>query len=201
MKPRIKHPSLLLALMAGVGLITPGQAPGQTFTTLHAFSGGSDGAQPLAGLVLSSNTLYGTASTGGTSQKGTVFKVNKDGKGFATLHTFTGAADGSVPYAGLVLSSNILYGTTQKGGSTGQGTVFSLALAPVNGPQLTIVRSEANVSLTWPTNATGFALQSTTNLVPRAVWTSVSQGPVVVNGQNAVTNSISGPQRFYRLSQ
>jgi hypothetical protein len=67
-------------------------------------------------------------------------------------------------------------------------------------PQLTIISSGANVILTWPTNATGFTLQSTTNLLP-AVWSSVSPAPVLVNGQYAVTNPISGPQQFFRLSQ
>jgi sulfatase modifying factor 1 len=66
---------------------------------------------------------------------------------------------------------------------------------------LTIIRSAANVILTWPTNATGFTLQSTTNLVSPAVWTTVVPGPVVVNGNNTVTNPISGSQKFYRLSQ
>jgi hypothetical protein len=68
-------------------------------------------------------------------------------------------------------------------------------------PQLAIVCSGANVILTWPTNAAGFTLQSTTNLTPPAVWTTVSPAPVVVNTNNAVTNAISGTEQFYRLSQ
>jgi len=64
-----------------------------------------------------------------------------------------------------------------------------------------MILSGANVVLTWPTNAIGFTLQSTTNLVSPAVWSDVSPGPVVVNGQNAVTNPVSGPKKFYRLSQ
>jgi hypothetical protein len=55
--------------------------------------------------------------------------------------------------------------------------------------------------LTWPTNATGYTLQSTTNLVSTTVWSNVSPAAVVVNGQNAVTNPISGTKKFYRLSQ
>jgi len=65
---------------------------------------------------------------------------------------------------------------------------------------LTIIRSAANVILTWPTNAAGFTLQSTTNLGSSAVWTTNSPAPVVVNGQNTVTNPISGAQQFYRLA-
>jgi len=71
----------------------------------------------------------------------------------------------------------------------------------VSAPQLTIIRSVANVILTWPTNAAGFTLQSTTNLVSPAVWSTVSPVPVIVNGKNTVTNVISGTRKFFRLSQ
>src|SRR5438046_5051864 len=67
-------------------------------------------------------------------------------------------------------------------------------------PQLTIIRSGANVILTWPTSATGFTLQSTTNLLS-PVWIANPPAPVVVNGQNTVTNPISVSQQFFRLSQ
>ena len=87
---------------------------------------------------------------------------------------------------------------------TGDQAYFDnfLATSVLWNPQvhLTIIRSAANVILTWPTNAPGFTLQSTTNLVSPAVWNTVSPAPVIVNGQNAVTNPISGTQKFYRLS-
>ena len=66
--------------------------------------------------------------------------------------------------------------------------------------KLAIIPSGANVILTWPTNTAGFPLQSATNL-SAAVWSAVSPAPVIVNGQNTVTNPISGTQMFYRLSQ
>ena len=68
-------------------------------------------------------------------------------------------------------------------------------------PLLTLIPYGANLILSWPTNAAGFTLQSTTNLVSLAVWGTVSPGPTVVNGENAVTNPVSGPTKFYRLSQ
>jgi hypothetical protein len=55
------------------------------------------------------------------------------------------------------------------------------------------------VVLTWPANADGFILFSTTNLTPNASWTAVTPSPVVVSGQKVVTNPISGPRMFYRL--
>ncbi len=52
-------------------------------TVLHSFNGGTDGAEPTAGLVNdSSGVLYGTTTGGGTSGKGTVFRI--DGAGFGT---------------------------------------------------------------------------------------------------------------------
>jgi hypothetical protein len=57
-----------------------------------------------------------------------------------------------------------------------------------------------SIILAWPTNIAGLTLQSTTNLLAPTVWTPVSLAPVVVNGQNTVTNIISGPQQFFRLA-
>ena len=55
---------------------------------IYRFNTNSDGANPYAGLILSGNTLYGTASDGGSSGNGTVFAVNTDGTGFTNLHSF-----------------------------------------------------------------------------------------------------------------
>ena len=134
-----------------------------------------------------------------------MFKVKTDGTGFTSLYDFTATdgnghnSDGANPFAELTLSGNTLYGTTKHGGNWGNGTVFSVSLLPA--PQLTIYRFGANVVLTWPTNYAGFTLQSTTNLVPPVVWANVSPAPVVVNGQNTVTNATSGARKYYRLSQ
>jgi uncharacterized repeat protein (TIGR03803 family) len=126
---------LALALIAGLGMMPGGHLMAQTFTVLHSFTAtdpstliNNDGAGPYAQLVVSGNTLYGTASDGGSSGNGTVFKVNTDGSGFTVLHNFapSGASDGGNPRAGLFLSENVLYGTAPNGGSSGNGTVFKL---------------------------------------------------------------------------
>src|SRR5271169_6243351 len=47
---------------------------------------------------------------------------------FTVLHTFTGAADGANPYAGLTMDrAGNFYGTASAGGSGGWGTVFKLS--------------------------------------------------------------------------
>jgi uncharacterized repeat protein (TIGR03803 family) len=202
---------------SGNGTVFAVNTNGTGFTNLHSFaatkdngnfsSTNGDGAYPQAGLILSGNTLYGTASQGGSSSAGTVFAVNTNGTGFTTLHQFcpTDCNDGGGPSAGLVLLDNTLYGTAGGGGSSVNGTVFSLSFRP----QLTISPSEVPPSgmiLSWPTNVagfdyTGFALQSTTNLGASAVWTTNSPAPVVIAGQNTVTNLITGAQQFFRLKQ
>ena len=50
----------------------------------------SDGAYPDGTLVLSGNTLYGTAYGGGSAGNGTVFAVNTNGTGFTNLHSLAG---------------------------------------------------------------------------------------------------------------
>jgi uncharacterized repeat protein (TIGR03803 family) len=197
---------------SGNGTVFAVNTNGTGFTNLHSFTAlhpspfpptNSDGAYPRAGLILSGNTLYGTAYNGGVSGWGTLFAVNTDGTGFTNLHSFAASfSDGGWPWAGLIVSGNTLYGTTQGGGSSGDGTVFNLSFVP----RLTITPSRTNVILIWPTNVagfdyTGFTLQSTTNLISPVVWTTNSPPPVVVNGQNTVTNPISGTQQFFRLSQ
>src|SRR5438309_11910983 len=90
MKTRTKNLFLPPALIAGLGLMLAGRAAAQSCTTLHSFTG--DTAGPLAGLVLSGNTLYGTtrgyAPDLSLSDYGTVFAVNTDGTGFTNLHSF-----------------------------------------------------------------------------------------------------------------
>jgi uncharacterized repeat protein (TIGR03803 family) len=190
----------------GNGTVFAIHTDGMSFTNLHDFSGSpGDGALPIAGLILSGDTLYGTALGGGSSDAGTVFAVKTNGMDFTILYSFNANpgplhtnSDGANP-TGLILSGNTLYGTASAGGTFGGGTVFSLTLpAP---PQLTITRSGTNVIVTWPANAAGFALQSATNLVSPSVWSTNLPAPVVVNGQNTVTNAISGTRQFYRLTQ
>jgi uncharacterized repeat protein (TIGR03803 family) len=157
MKTYIKNLFLLPALIAGLGLIPAGRVTAQTFTNLHNFTGGSGGATPRAGLILSGATLYGTTyqndSSGGY---GTVFKVNTNGTGFTNLHTFTATSgslytnsDGAYPSGELILSGNTLYGTAGSGGSSGSGTVFAVN---TNGTGFTTLYSFTATSIPTPSS-------------------------------------------------
>ena len=54
------------------------QLMAQTFKTLHHFHT-NDGRYPAHELVLSNNTLYGTAGVGGSFDRGTIFSLKTDG--------------------------------------------------------------------------------------------------------------------------
>jgi uncharacterized repeat protein (TIGR03803 family) len=188
---------------------------GTGFKVLHTFAAqsgasltNSEGANPVAALLLSGGVLYGAATAGGPFGNGTVYTLSTNGAGFATLHGFkalNGAgynSDGATPYGGLILSENTIYGEAQYGGISGDGTLFSLALPlPPAPPELSASLSESMLVLTWPTNSTGFALQSATNLAPPVAWSTLGLAPAVVNGLNTVTNRVSEGPQFYRLSQ
>jgi len=100
----------------------------------------------MAGLTLSSNTLYGAAEYGGSSGLGTLFAVNTDGTGFTNIHSFA-YGDGANPLGGLVLSGNTLYGTANEGGSTDNGTVF---VVNTDGRLFTKLHSFTGLSGSYP---------------------------------------------------
>ena len=97
-----------------------------TITTLASFNG-TNGVNPLAGLIMdSSGNLYGTAYGGGATGDGTVFELAHGSGTITTLASFN-STDGLDPYASLIMdSSGNLYGTTS-GGGLSWGTVFKLA--------------------------------------------------------------------------
>jgi uncharacterized repeat protein (TIGR03803 family) len=118
---------------SGDGVVFKLSTSGQE-TVLHDFTGGTDGANPEASLIMDkSGNLYGTTYSGGVSKAGTVFMVTRGGKE-KVLHSFAGGADGASPVAGLTMdNAGNLYGTTTAGGSSGNGTVFKLAVPTVAG--------------------------------------------------------------------
>jgi uncharacterized repeat protein (TIGR03803 family) len=103
-------------------------------SVLHTFTGGEDGANPLAGLIFdAAGNLYGTTGEGGGVQdRGTVFKLAPNPDGTWTenvLHRFA-YTDGANPVAGLIFDpTGNLYGTTYYSSGFG-GTVFKLTPNP-----------------------------------------------------------------------
>ena len=67
-------------------------------------------------------------------------------------------------------------------------------------PPITIALTGSNVVLSWPTNVPGFTVEFTTN-IPATGWASNSTAPAIVDGLYTVSDTISGPARFYRLKR
>ena len=71
----------------------------------------------------------------------------------------------------------------------------------VTPPALRVTATGQTVTLSWPSAATGFELESTVSLSPPA-WTVVNKQPIVQGDQNVVTEEMGGVRtRFYRLKK
>ncbi|MGA2686713.1 MAG: choice-of-anchor tandem repeat GloVer-containing protein [Candidatus Korobacteraceae bacterium] len=130
-------------MLAIVFSLTAVAGQGQTFAVLHNFTGGQDGANPLAGVSMDRvGNLYGTASLGALGY-GTVYKLALHGTGWVLtpLYQFRGGSDGFYPEARVIVGPDgRLYGTTFYGGNSQPaclqgdvqtcGTVFQLRPQP-----------------------------------------------------------------------
>jgi len=99
-----------------------------TFTTLAVFNF-SDGSEPNELLQAANGSFYGTTFDGGINGDGTVFQVTTNGT-LTSLASFNYTNGGSLPYAGLVQTSDgNFFGTTYEGGAYGYGAVFQMSPA------------------------------------------------------------------------
>ncbi len=98
---------------------------------LYSFTNGTDGAHPIAGVILdSSGNLYGATYQGGSANGGTVFELTPSGDTytFKLLYSLPAANLNSGPSQSLSMdASGNLYGTTYRGGAFQMGSIFKLA--------------------------------------------------------------------------
>jgi len=110
--------------------LTPNADGSWTESVLYSFSGGSDGAYPIVGVIFdASGNLYGATNNGGDYGSGAVYKLTPNLDGTWTesvLYSFTGGDDGLWPGIWIVDATGALYGTTGAGGDYGNGTVYKL---------------------------------------------------------------------------
>ena len=119
-----------------------------------------------------------------------------DGSNWSAL----GSGMNNYVYA-LAVSGSTLYAG---GGFTTAGTNVSAYAAMANlpvPPKLSIIADGTNAVLTWSDAATGFTtgytLEFATNLISPVAWQTTT--PIVIGGQNVITNPITGPPQFFRL--
>ncbi|MGC9946834.1 MAG: choice-of-anchor tandem repeat GloVer-containing protein [Bryobacteraceae bacterium] len=104
-------------------------------TVLYGFQGGTDGADPRAGLFRDAEgNLYGTTYSGGlphnrncsTDGCGVVYKVDPAGNE-TVLYRFQGESDGGAPMTGVIRdSAGNLYGTTATYGADNFGVLYKV---------------------------------------------------------------------------
>jgi len=124
-----------------------------TYNVVHTFCSlphCADGYQPEALVYVNAGLLFGITIVGGSTASpctiygcGTLFVTSA--KGLLPIHYFSGATDGFNPVALIQATSGPLYGVTEAGGSSGQGTIYSLS-APVLKPFIQPVPSFGRVA-------------------------------------------------------
>lgn len=176
------------------------------FTSLVSFNN-TDGADPeYGGLIQGSDgNLYGTTAGGGSHDAGTILKMTPSGA-LTTLYNFcsVGAecADGAGVNSIMQSTNGIFYGTTAGGGTTGDGTLFSLSAGlrrfvqpvPTSGADGSTVMILGN-NLTGATgvkfNATAatFTVVSSTEITA-TVPSGATTGKITVTGPGGSITSI-----------
>ncbi len=180
--------------------------PAGSLTNLYSFRGSPDGASPVIQPTLGSDgNIYGTTSIGGTSNKGTVYRITPAGI-LTNLHSFAGGLDGLTPIAGLSQGSDgNFYGMTSMGGTSNKGTLFKLSV-PLDPPanQISAIqKAGTNVVVSIP-SVTGESYQlQFRNSLTAGNWSNIA-GAFISNSPGALITltNFGGAlqaQRFFRM--
>jgi hypothetical protein len=107
--------------------LSPSQS-GWTYKVIYTFTGGNDGGQPTAGLVLDkSGNLYGAAESFGANGGGTIFELSPS-QGSWTFNLLASPAGTGGPVVALSLASPMtIYGTNFFDGADSYGSVFKVS--------------------------------------------------------------------------
>jgi uncharacterized repeat protein (TIGR03803 family) len=142
--------------------------PTGTLTTLYTFcslTNCADGSQPGGVMQATDGNFYGITATGGTGggNNGTIFEITPTGT-LTTLYSFcslTNCTDGAGGQGGLLQATNgSFYGATGLGGTSNDGTIFSLTTGL--GPFVSFVGNPAKVGQSF--DILGQGLTGTTSV-------------------------------------
>ena len=187
-------PSLATTIAYLPGVITVGTPT--TYTVGLTNTGGTN----ITNVFLTNALPDGVNILSATANYGTVTITN--GLIIWDLGTITNGFGGTLtvtllPTQAGTFSNNLFY--TGGSGLAIYSPSTPLVVVPAVPPTLTIRLTDGQTELSWPANATGFVLETSTNLSPTASWSAVTSTPAILGDQNFVTNSATGSERFYRL--
>lgn len=193
------------------GNYSPFTAAGSPYSALmqslvNDYAGDASGTVTLTGLAAGQayNLYVYTASdtnAGPAGRTGT-FTVGSNSQNYTWNGTATNLISGVdyLEFSGVTGAGGTL--TMDFGNSTAEtdldGFQLQLIVVPV---QMTITASGNNIILSWPASATASTLEFATNLVSPTVWNTNLPAPIVIGGQNVVTNPVTSAQMFFRLLQ
>jgi hypothetical protein len=136
-------------------------------------------------------TLLGGGLGGGAVNLLTASSTNL----YAVVGNSLSYPPGSAPALQISTNGGLNWSSLLAGGGL---SFTALAIAPPSVPALTIASSGNNDLVSWPASFTGYTLQFTPSFSPTN-WQNVAQFPALTNGNDVITNPMSGPQGFYRL--
>jgi hypothetical protein len=174
---------------------------GQNYPVItQAVSGNGTGirgtlnSRPNASFLLQffANPICGSLLFGGNGQGQIYLGQTSVVAGNDCTASFVAAFSSSVP-AGYVITA-----TATEGANNTSEFSACVAVGPVPGLSLSLAPSH-QVALAWTNTATGFVLKQTGSLAPPVHWTTVTNTPVVVNGQFVVTLAVGTTNCFYGL--
>jgi hypothetical protein len=145
--------------------------------------------------VLPASVIYGSAisTLGSCSRSGQTVTCTIGALGVSNSATITIVGTNNLP--GTITNVANLYATvSDPNGANNTATLVST----VSLPMLSVNRMGTNVILAWPSAATGFQLQSLTNLT-LANWSLVTNVPVITNNQFSVTRPLQTNNQHFRL--
>ena len=98
---------------------------GSSYEPIYAFQQVEDYISYTRLMKGNDGYLYGATDRGGNHDKGVIYKITKNGKGYQVLHHFNGA-NGESPKNLNQFNSDFIYGTTAEGGANGKGLVYKI---------------------------------------------------------------------------
>ncbi len=165
-----------------------GLASGQNLQIVRQFNAaeGEIGAH----VTIVGDVIYGVANNGLPDMGfdgGFIFRINSDGTGFRIIKNFTVKTEGLIPNSPLAVAGTVIYGTTLRGGSASQGTVFKIN---TDGTAYTILKSFSRIPDGRPDS--GLRLDGSTLYGSLSAATTLGDGGIFrigTDGQNYLVYS------------
>jgi hypothetical protein len=178
---------------AGVALWTNRyNGPGNSTDSAWALAVDGSGNVFVTGLSSGSGSGFDSATIAYSSAGVPLWTNRYNGSGNGADAAYAVAVDSN----GDVVVTGLSFGT---GTDYDYVTIKYSSSIPV--VRLNFQNANNSVVLSWPTNATGFMLQSATNLSSPIVWSNSSSMPIAVGTNFTVTNATSAAAQLFRLTK